>query len=456
MADPTQTIQYQTGFAPEIAPAAQKLVGKAEAWTDFTQHPYMQYQGDQVAQFSPMQKQSYENAANMQATPQLGQATTGLNTAMGRALNTQYNYNPYQAQQVGAQNLQNYQMGPAQQVSAQNLQNYQMQGPQQVGTQDFRNQGTAQSFMNPYTQNVMDVQSQAARRAAGMAGAQQQAQATQAGAFGGGRDAIMRAQNNANLQQNLAGIQSTGLNNAFQQAQNQFNTQNQAALQAQMANQQAGLTTGAQNLAANLGVQQLGAGQNLQAQLANQQAGLTTGAQNLAANLGVQQLGSGQNLQAQIANQAAGLNAAQLNAQQGQFGAGLGLQGLQTGITGANALAGVGQNQYQQNMGINQLQNQYGGQQQQQAQNVLNTQYQNWQNAQNYPYQQMNFMSNILRGLPMTQQGSQMYQAPPSFGSQVAGLGLAGASMFGGGKAKGGAIKQGAGLADLALARMGA
>jgi hypothetical protein len=38
------------------------------------------------------------------------------------------------------------------------------------------------------------------------------------------------------------------------------------------------------------------------------------------------------------AEQAATQNAAQLNAQQGQFGAGLGLQGLQTALTGANAL----------------------------------------------------------------------------------------------------------------------
>jgi hypothetical protein len=111
-------------------------------------------------------------------------------------------------------------------------------------------------------------------------------------------------------------------------------------------------------------------------------------------------------------------------------------------------------------MGINQLQNQYGGQQQQQAQNVLNNQYQQFLNYHNYPYQQMNFMSNILRGLPMTQQGSQIYQAPPSMTSQVAGLAgaaVTGAKLF---AAKGGSTqdiqKRGAGLADLAIARMGA
>ena len=144
----------------------------------------------------------------------------------------------------------------------------------------------------------------------------------------------------------------------------------------------------------------------------------------------------------------------QLNAQQGQFGAGLGLQGLQTALTGANALGQLGNTQYQQNMGINQMQNQYGLQQQQQQQNILNNQYQDFLNNQNNPYKQMGFMSDILRGLPLTQQASAMYQTPPSLGSQLIGAGsvAAGVAM----RAKGGSVgEQPAGLADLALSRMG-
>jgi hypothetical protein len=149
----------------------------------------------------------------------------------------------------------------------------------------------------------------------------------------------------------------------------------------------------------------------------------------------------------------------QLNAQQGQFGAGLGLQGLQTALTGANALGQLGNTQYQQNMGINQMQNQYGLQQQGQTQNILNNQYQDFLNAQNYPYKQLGFMSDMLRGLPLTQQSSNVYAPPPSAMSQVAGLGgaaLTGAKLFG---AKGGATgdleRRPAGLADLTLYQMG-
>jgi len=339
MADPTQIVQQQSGFAPEVAPYAQSLLGQAQAVTDINQNPYMQYQGDRVAQFSPLQQQSYQNAATMQAAPQLQDATALTGLAGLGALNTSYTYNPYSSQSFGSQ---------------------------------------AQQYMSPYMQNVVDVQQQQAKRQADIQNQTLGAQAARSGAFGGGRDAIMRSQANAELQRNLQGIQATGLQNAYSQGMQQFNQEQQ-----------------------------------------QRQA------------------------------------AAQLNAQQGQFGAGLGLQGLQTAMTGAQNLANIGQMQYGQNMDINARQNQYGLQQQQQAQNVLNQQYQDYLNYQNYPYKQLSFMSDIIRGVPLTQTGSAVYSNPSPV-SQIVGLGGAaatGAKLFG--AAKGGQIKS-AGLADLAIAQMGA
>ena len=161
----------------------------------------------------------------------------------------------------------------------------------------------------------------------------------------------------------------------------------------------------------------------------------------------------GQFNQSQAQNQAA----QQLNAQQQQFGAGLGLQGLQTAMTGAKSLADIGQTQYGQNLGLLDVQNKFGTQQQQQVQNALNTEYQDFLNYQNYPYKQMGFMSDMIRGLPLTQQSATMFQAPPSMISQAAGLGTAaiGASklgMFAGG---GSVNERPAGLADLAIYNMG-
>lgn len=156
-------------------------------------------------------------------------------------------------------------------------------------------------------------------------------------------------------------------------------------------------------------------------------------------------------------SQAQNLAGQQLNAQQQQFGAGLGLQGLQTALSGAKSLADIGNTQYGQNVGLLNIQNQFGGQQQQQMQNALNAEYQDYLNAQNYPYKQLGFMSDMLRGLPLTQQSSAMYGQAPSAVSQAAGLGTAalGASklgMFAGG----GAVSDApAGLADLAIYQMG-
>jgi hypothetical protein len=129
-------------------------------------------------------------------------------------------------------------------------------------------------------------------------------------------------------------------------------------------------------------------------------------------------------------------------------------QGLQNAFTGAT-------NQY--NTGIQQLST-LGGQQQAQRQKELDIPYQEFINQQNQPYKQLSYMSDLIRGQPLGMQATnQVYQAPPSTLSQVAGLGLTGAAMYGLAKAKGGKIKEPkqkkndrpAGLAELALSKMG-
>ena len=341
MADPTlQQIQQTTTTIPDYAkPYVEELLGNAQGLTDINQNPYMQYMRDRQAQFTPLQQQSYENAALMQTAPQLGDATAMAGMAGLGALNTQYTFNPYQTQQFTGDNVQ--------------------------------------AYMSPYMQNVVERQQPDATRQAAIAGQAQQAQAARSGAFGGSGDYLMRGQAAGNLARQKGDIQAQGLQNAYQQAMGQFN-QSQA--------------------------------------------------QNLAGQ--------------------------QLNAQQQQFGAGLGLQGLQTALSGAKSLADIGQTQYGQNLGLLDVQNRFGAQQQGQIQNQLNTEYQDFLNAQNYPYKQLGFMSDMLRGLPLTQQSQAMYGQAPSMVQQVAGLGITGKAL--GAFASGGAVNdRPAGLADLAIYRMG-
>ena len=126
---------------------------------------------------------------------------------------------------------------------------------------------------------------------------------------------------------------------------------------------------------------------------------------------------------------------------------------MQTSLTAANAVGNLGGAQYQQGMGINALQNQYGLQQQAQMQKDLDTRYQDFLGYQNYPYKQIGFMSDILRGAPLTQTGSSVYQAPPSTAQNIAslGLGAAGISKLGGFANGGVAYANGGGLGALAL-----
>jgi len=344
-AEPTQVTQTQVGFAPELAPYGQRLLGRAESLFD---EGYQQYQPERVAQFSPLQQMSYENAGLMQPQGQLQDATAMAGQAGLGALNTSYTYNPFQ-------------------------------------TKAFNSPGMAESYMSPYMANVVARQQQDAQRQSQIAQQAQGAQAARSGAFGGSGDYLMRGQAAGNLARQKGDIFAQGQQAAYQQGMGQFNQE-----------------------------------------------------------------------------QAATANAAQLNAQQGQFGAGLGLQGLQTALTSANALGNLGNTQFQQGMGINALQNQYGLQQQAQMQKDLDTKYQDFLGYQNYPYKQIGFMSDILRGMPLTQTGSSIYQAPPSTAQTVAslGLGAAGISKLAGmanggvaqGMAEGGmAYANGGGIGALAL-----
>jgi hypothetical protein len=390
-----------------------------------------------------MQEKAQQTAYNMGTSGQLGTGT-GLATAAG-LMGLGANYQPgsfanqfqapqqYQPSQFGmistqAPDLQQFQMGPAERAQA----------------QSFTQPGSAEAYMSPYMQSVVDKQTREAERQAGIAARQQRAQAIQRGSFGGGRTAVTEAANARDLAQLKSDIYGTGQQAAFQNAQQQFNAEQQARLQAQLANQQAGLTVGGQNLAAQLGVQQLGAGQNLQAQFANQQAYQNMLAQREASR----QFGYGQQMTAAQQRAQYGQAAQQLGEQSRQFGAGYGQQGLNTALQAAGQLGNLGQAEFGQQKDIVGLQSQLGGQQQALRQQGLTQAYQDFLNEQNYPYKQLGFMSDMIRGLPLGQQTTrQVYEAPGSMLGQVAGLGvgLGGMARFGQMFADGGEVEEYAG-----------
>lgn len=449
---PTQQTITQNTIPEQLMPTALRLLGRVEALTDVNKVPYQVYGGQRMAGFNPLQQQAYEGTAALGPTSQVQQATGLAGLAGLQANQIAGSYQPMQERQfykpmgleygnVEAPQLRSYQMGPAQQVGIGQLQQYQM-GPAERVQADRFGAAQAREYMSPYMQDVVEQQKQAAvqdyaRQLPGMGAA-----AARAGAKGGTREALVQAEAQRGLQERLGGIEATGRQQAFQQAQQQFGADRAAQMQAALANQQAGLSTGQQNLAAQLGVQQLGTQAGLQAALANQQAGLTTGQQNLAALLQTQGLGAGQALQAQQLNQAAqlqaqqqalaqrqqmaqyGLQGAELSERSRQFGANLGLQGIQQQIAAAQALGGLGQQQFAQQQAALQAQMGAGSQLQALEQQRLEQQYQDFLAQQRYPYTQLGFLSDVLRGIPTSQSAQSVYAAQPSMVNQIAGAGM--------------------------------
>ena len=395
---PTEQKVTQITIPPELMPYAKKTLGTAEDLA--YNQPYQTYGGQRLAGLNPLQQQGISGTAALGPTSQIGQASglAGLVGQQAGQVGSSYQPMQYQPTNVSytdtqAPQLQQYQMGPAERV-----------GADRFGSQAM------QDYMSPYMSGVVAQQKRGAMQdfARQMPGLR--ASAARSGALGGTRESLMRSEAQRNLQGQLQGIEATGLQNAFQQAQQQFGADRAAQMQASLANQQAGLTTGQQNLAAQLEIQQLGAQTGLQSQQLNQ-----------AAQLQAQQQALGQNQTAQ-----------QLMEQSKQFGANLGMQGYQQQLAAAGSLGGLGMQGYQQQMGIGQAQLGAGAQGQAMDQELLNQQYQDFINQQQFPYKQAEFGMGILRGIPATGQVSTLYQQPPSMLGQIAGIGLGVGSLFGG------------------------
>lgn len=125
--------------------------------------------------------------------------------------------------------------------------------PQNMGAfnpASFTGAGTAQQYMSPYLQAALEPQLAEAQRQAEIQRVQQAGRLTRAGAFGGGRQAIMESEGARNLTRQLADITGTGYQRAFESAQQQFNTEQQRQMDAQrLANQYGFDVAGAQRAA---------------------------------------------------------------------------------------------------------------------------------------------------------------------------------------------------------------
>ena len=98
----------------------------------------------------------------------------------------------------------------------------------------------AEQYMNPYLMQSLNPQLDEARRQSEIDRVANAGRMTQAGAFGGSRQALMDMENTRNLQSNLADITGQGYASAYDRAQQQFNTEQGLGMQAQNAANQYG------------------------------------------------------------------------------------------------------------------------------------------------------------------------------------------------------------------------
>ena len=99
----------------------------------------------------------------------------------------------------------------------------------------------AQQYMNPYLDAALQPQIDAAVRDSEIQRLKNNSRLTQAGAYGGSRQAIMESEGNRNLYDRVGALRSTGYADAYDKAMSQFNTEQSAGQTANTANNIYGL-----------------------------------------------------------------------------------------------------------------------------------------------------------------------------------------------------------------------
>ena len=186
---PTTSTSYQTNIPEYMEPYVHKMMAATEGQVyqpDGGFRPYQSYSeydtkrggsGETVAGFTPMQAGAMQNLQGYQL-PQQGQY--GAQMALGAGLGS---------------------MGAGQQYARQ-----------------ATNPMATAAYMSPYMMNAVAPQMREASRMSAMEGQKQQAQAVQAGAFGGSRQGLIEAERQRNLMQQQADIYGKGTQSAFEQA----------------------------------------------------------------------------------------------------------------------------------------------------------------------------------------------------------------------------------------------
>ena len=208
----------QQTLSEYAGPYVTSMLGKAEA---LSEQPYQVYGGPQTAAESGLQSKVFQGLGNLSFPSQLGQTFSSTGAYQPPPMGA----NPFESAPIG--------MGAGAPMGA------------PMGGQPTAPTGIAAQYMNPYLQNVLTPQMDELRRQSQMNLQPSMAKLTQAGGYGGGRQAIMESEANRNLLQEQNKTIGQGYANAYDKAMGQFNVeQGQAKTLAELIAEQGGTQRG--------------------------------------------------------------------------------------------------------------------------------------------------------------------------------------------------------------------
>lgn len=198
---PTQQHVTQSSLPQEFYPYLERLMQQGES---VAARPYEAYPGQRLADFSDATLGSFRGIEGAQGAfrPYMDAATSGINSAMEGTVNA-----------TG---------GVARDVSA--------------GMWDSP---TADQYMNPYMDQVLDRQYGRMQKAFNQDMHGLDARAREAGAYGGSRHAVLEGMARDDFQDRVMDAEATALQQAYESGANIYSGDQGRSLQAQGANQQA-------------------------------------------------------------------------------------------------------------------------------------------------------------------------------------------------------------------------
>lgn len=197
----TSTVTQQK-FPAEIVPYLTSTLERGEA---LSLEPYVPYTGERLAGQGEDIASAYDMIRGVAA-----EGTPGADYAISEAIRA--------GQEAGDIGISPYQFSEAQFTQ-----------PQQFTSE------IAAQYMDPYVQQVLDIQKQKAAEEYAISQTERQAEATAAGAFGGSRGAVREALAERDLLNRQAELQATGMQAAYDRARQAF----EADRSAQFATEQA-------------------------------------------------------------------------------------------------------------------------------------------------------------------------------------------------------------------------